>query len=103
IKKNKKYKPVEVEEYIDLESNAIENDGLQNLSYKELIALIQELTPAYKAVFNMFVIDGYSHEEIAEELNISVNTSKSNLSRAREVLRKKLRSSQLQVATTGKL
>jgi len=103
LKKNSKYTPIEIEEYTNLESNSVENTGLHNLSYRELMGLIQELTPAYKAVFNMFAIDGYSHEEIAEQLGISVNTSKSNLSRAREVLRKKLKSSQLQVATTGKV
>lgn len=102
IKKNSKHHPVEMEEYYELESISVENDGLQNLSYEELIGLIQELTPAYKTVFNMFAIDGYSHEEIAEHLSISINTSKSNLSRAREVLRKKLKKSLVQVMTTGK-
>lgn len=103
IKKNSRYLPVENEDYFELESTSVENDGYKNLSYQELLDLIKELTPAYRAVFNMYAIDGYSHEEIAEHLGISVNTSKSNLSRARENLRKKLKKSQPQVVTVGKL
>ena len=60
-----------------------EPDALSQLSYQDVIALIQQLSPAYQAVFNLYVIDGYSHEEIAKALNISVGSSKSNLSRAR--------------------
>lgn len=56
---------------------------LQKLSFEELLALIRELPPAYRTVFNLYVIDGYSHEEIARQLDISVGTSKSNLARAR--------------------
>jgi len=52
--------------------------------------LIQQLTPSYRAVFNLYVIDGYSHEEIAQKLGISEGTSKSNLARARENLRSML-------------
>jgi RNA polymerase sigma factor (sigma-70 family) len=64
---------------------------LDGLAYDELIALIQQLSPAYRAVFNLHVIDGYSHEEIAERLQISVGTSKSNLSKARVHLRALIR------------
>ncbi|MCY7353019.1 MAG: sigma-70 family RNA polymerase sigma factor [Cytophagaceae bacterium] len=60
------------------------------LSHQELIGLVQTLSPAYRMVFNLYVMDGYTHEEIAEQLNISVGTSKSNLSRAREHLRSAL-------------
>lgn len=63
---------------------------LSNLSYQEIINEIQELTPAYRNVFNLYVIDGYKHEEIAEQLGISVGTSKSNLSRARAILQSSL-------------
>ncbi len=103
IKKNSKYLAVDREEYFEAEHNAVENDGFQNLSYRELLDLIQELTPAYRAVFNMYAIDGYTHEEIADHLDISINTSKSNLSRARENLRKKLKKSQSEVVVAGKL
>jgi RNA polymerase sigma factor (sigma-70 family) len=47
---------------------------------------IKKLPPGYRAVFNMYVIDGFSHKEIAEQLGISVGTSKSNLSKARVLL-----------------
>jgi RNA polymerase sigma-70 factor (ECF subfamily) len=46
------------------------------------------VTPGYRTVFNLFVIEGFSHEEIAEKLDISVGTSKSNLSKARKQLQK---------------
>ncbi len=57
------------------------------LAHEDLIELIQQLTPSYRTVFNLYVIDGYSHEEIAQRLGISEGTSKSNLARARENLR----------------
>lgn len=60
------------------------------LLYKELIDYLKELPPVYQKVFNLFVIDGYSHAEIGEMLQISVGTSKSNLSRAKDLLQKKL-------------
>ena len=60
---------------------------LDKLSYDELLSLVQRLPPAYRAVFNLAVIDGFSHEEIAEQLRISVGTSKSNLFKARAHLR----------------
>ena len=52
---------------------------------------IQNLSPAYKTVFNMYVVEGYSHKEIAEELGISEGTSKSNLAKAKINLRKQLK------------
>lgn len=58
---------------------------------EELLELINELTPKYKLVFNLYAIEGYSHQEIAKMLNISEGTSKSNLSRARTILQEKLR------------
>lgn len=58
--------------------------------YKELIELIKKLSPSYRAVFNMYVIDGYTHQEISKTLGISVGTSKSNLARARAILQKQL-------------
>lgn len=54
-----------------------------NLNYNDLLAMVQKLPQAYRTVFNMFAIDGYSHEEIAAMLNINVGTSKSNLFKAR--------------------
>lgn len=60
------------------------------LDYKDLLRLIQGLSPAYRVVFNLYAIDGYAHEEIAEMLDISVGTSKSNLFKARKKLQEKL-------------
>ncbi|OJJ18813.1 RNA polymerase subunit sigma-70 [marine bacterium AO1-C] len=66
------------------------DDTYTQVQYKELVALVQKLSPGYRAVFNLYVIDGYTHEEIADILKISVGTSKSNLSKARANLRKLL-------------
>ena len=63
-------------------------NGLDVMSYKEIIEAIRELSPAYRTVFNLFVIEGMTHEEIGNHLGISVGASKSNLSKARENLRK---------------
>ncbi|MBL7858217.1 MAG: RNA polymerase sigma factor [Cyclobacteriaceae bacterium] len=65
---------------------------VDQLSYEELITLIQTLSPAYRTVFNLYVIDGYTHEDIATLLGISIGTSKSNLMKAKENLKKKLAS-----------
>lgn len=60
----------------------------EELDPKMVMEAIQKLTPAYKAVFSLYVIEEYSHKEIAEMLNISVGTSKSNLAKAKQNLRK---------------
>jgi len=62
--------------------------GLDRLSYEEIVEAIRQLSPVYKTVFNLFVIDGMTHEEIGAQLGISVGASKSNLSKARNNLRK---------------
>jgi len=67
---------------------AVEENAVEKLSYEEIIRAIQDLTPGYRTVFNLFVIDGLSHDEIAQQLSISVGTSKSNLSKARRQLQK---------------
>ncbi|WP_337044657.1 RNA polymerase sigma factor [Emticicia sp. 17c] len=70
------------------EVSSTDSNALSQLNHDELLELVQRLPSGYKMVFNLFVIDGFSHEEIAQKLQISVGTSKSNLSRAREILRK---------------
>lgn len=67
------------------------DDVFERLSVKDLIKLVRELPPRYRMVFNMFAIEGYPHKDIAEILGITVGTSKSNLSRARDILQKKVR------------
>jgi RNA polymerase sigma-70 factor (ECF subfamily) len=61
-----------------------------HLEAEDLLNLIQELPAGYRIVFNLYAIDGYSHKEIAEQLNITESTSKSQLSRARVFLQKLL-------------
>ena len=63
----------------------------QTLLYNDLIVLIKRLPYAYRMVFNLYVIDGYTHKEIASLLNMSVGTSKSTLSRARVLLQKSIK------------
>ncbi len=57
---------------------------------EDLLRMIQELPVGYRTVFNLYAIEGYSHKEIADQLGININTSKSQLSRARKILQKKL-------------
>ena len=64
---------------------------LAAISVNEMLKLIQDLPEGYRLVFNLYVIEGYSHQEIAEMLNISENTSKSQLSRARASLQQKIK------------
>ena len=74
----------------DLENAGHLDDGTitdSNLNYQDLLTMVQQLPQAYRTVFNLFAIDGYSHEEIADMLNINVGTSKSNLFKARQKLK----------------
>ena len=74
----------------DIDDELDVSDGVlvdRNLHYNDLLAMVQQLSPAYRTVFNLFAIEGYGHEEIAEMLNISVGTSKSNLFKARQRLK----------------
>ncbi|HIB36180.1 RNA polymerase sigma factor [Mesonia sp.] len=62
----------------------------EELSLPFLLQIIQELPDRYRMVFNLYALDGFSHKEIAEMMNISVGTSKSNLARARKILKTKV-------------
>jgi len=74
-------------------------DAVDRLSYEEIIRAIQDLTPGYRTVLNLFIIEGLTHEEIADQLGISIGTSKSNLAKARRQLQKILsQQNQIQVA-----
>jgi RNA polymerase sigma factor (sigma-70 family) len=66
----------------------IETDIITAMTKAELLELVHQLPPAYRTVFNLYIVDEYNHEEIAELLGISVGTSKSNLARARQFLKK---------------
>lgn len=76
-------------EYLNVPSVALP-DAISKLSNEELIEIIQGLPEGYRMVFNLNSIEGYTHKEISEMMNISVNTSKSQLSRARTALQQKL-------------
>ena len=73
-----------------VQDESMSENVLDKLSAEEIISLIQRLPPSYRMVFNLFVIEGYHHEEIANQLNITVGTSKSNLAMARNKLKKML-------------
>jgi len=67
-----------------------DNEDYSGLEAGDLLDMIRELPPKYRMVFNLFAIEGYTHKEISRMINISEGTSKSNLSRARIILQKKL-------------
>jgi RNA polymerase sigma factor (sigma-70 family) len=69
--------------------------SIDMMSYKEIIELVQQLSPTYRTVFNLYVIDGFKHEEIAKQLNISIGTSKSNLAKARVNIQKMLKTTNI--------
>ena len=75
-------------EYADREPDY--NAIADHLEAEDLLKMIEKLPPGYRIVFNLYAIDGYSHKEIADQLGISENTSKSQLSRARMYLQKLL-------------
>ena len=72
------------------ETLASDEFTFSNYAYSELLAVVQELAPRYRLVFNLYAIEGYTHREIGEMLDISEGTSKSQYSRARVVLQNKL-------------
>ncbi len=87
-RKNKRMlKVVDIDEVYDAPQSTFDMSGLEA---KDLLKLISQLSTGYKLVFNMYVIEGYSHKEIAEELGISEGASKSQLSRARGILKEKI-------------
>jgi RNA polymerase sigma factor (sigma-70 family) len=67
-----------------------DNDDYAGLEANDLLDIIRELPPKYRMVFNLFAIEGYSHKEISQMLNITEGTSKSNLSRARNILQRRV-------------
>ena len=75
------------------EENTIEGtdiSALDTLAEKDILNLIQQLSPGYRTVFNLYVVEGYSHKDIGEKLGISEGTSKSQLARAKSILQKKV-------------
>ncbi|HMU46918.1 MAG TPA: RNA polymerase sigma factor [Chitinophagaceae bacterium] len=87
-RKNQKHQVVTQLDNVVYQVEAVSEDAIDKLSYEEIIRAIQELSPGYRTVFNLFVLEGLSHEEIGNQLGISTGTSKSNLSKARRQLQK---------------
>ena len=77
-------------ETVDFESLDVQNFDTQTYDYDQLVNLIQDLPVGYRTIFNLYAIEGYTHIQIAEILNISEGTSKSQFSRARNILKEKV-------------
>jgi RNA polymerase sigma-70 factor (ECF subfamily) len=83
--RRKRYlQPVTEKEEATLEGNYL--SVLDNLAEKDILDLVRQLSPGYRTVFNMYVVEGYTHKEIGEIMGISEGTSKSQLSRAKVIL-----------------
>ena len=67
---------------------SVTNDAVRDLGQEDVLRVVQRLSPGYRLVFNLYVVEGFTHPEIAKRLGISVSTSKSNLAKARGALRK---------------
>ncbi len=78
---------VDIDEVYDQPQNTFDMSGLE---LKDLLKLVQQLPNGYRLVFNLYVIEGYSHKEIAKQLGITEGASKSQLSRARAILKEKI-------------
>tara|TARA_R110000868_G_scaffold87065_2_gene243747 strand:- start:1429 stop:1977 length:549 start_codon:yes stop_codon:yes gene_type:complete len=89
--------PDNIEEEVEVDS------GYLDISLPTLLKYIQDLPNKYRLTFNMYVLDGYSHSEISELLGTSTGTSKSNLARARMILRDKIESDMKQKVITQSL
>ncbi|TKD65048.1 RNA polymerase sigma factor [Flavobacterium sp. ASW18X] len=80
------------EEEVDVE------DNFPSIDLATLLSYIQELPNRYRITFNLYVLDGYSHKEISEMLGTTIGTSKSNLARARMILKEKLEKENINIA-----
>lgn len=90
LEKYRKEHPIQlVEEYPDVEVEDIDENI--NIPEDSLLEFISQLPEKYRLVFNLYAIEGCSHKEIAKQMGISEGTSKSNLARAREILKKKIK------------
>lgn len=80
-RKNSRRRTEDMDEAYDISTN--DPDAISRCTEQEILEAIQELTPSYRAVFNLYVIEGYAHKEIADLLDITESTSRSNLVKAR--------------------
>lgn len=84
-RKEKRRRTENIDNAYSLSSNGV--DAISALGAQEIIKALQNLTPAYRSVFNLYVIEGYSHKEVAKILDITESTSRSNLVKARTKLK----------------
>ncbi|MGI6340561.1 MAG: RNA polymerase sigma factor [Bacteroidales bacterium] len=87
--KNHLYRVDDIDTIPELDADPDNND-YSGLEAVDLLDMIRELPPKYRMVFNLYAIEGYTHKEISRMINISEGTSKSNLSRARAILQRKI-------------
>ncbi|MFV0180707.1 sigma-70 family RNA polymerase sigma factor [Empedobacter falsenii] len=91
LEKLKKKNTLPFEDYEKLIITQDDDEDIEdNFDYQQLLEVVHNLPPQYRQVFNLYVFEEFTHQEIAEMLNISLGTSKSNLSRARNLLKQKL-------------
>lgn len=93
------------EDIDDIRETSLEcsfEDLNDQLSAKELLSYIQQLPHGYRTVFNMYAIEGYKHKEIAKQLGISENTSKTQLAKARKALQEKIKSANYELFTNNR-
>lgn len=89
LKKDKKHDGMfDLDSLVDSQLADIPQDSI---TYNEMLAIVRELSPAYRMVFNLCAIEGYKHEEVAEKLGISVGTSKSNYFKAKQKLKEQMK------------
>jgi len=75
---------------------SVGNEAVENIEFRELVAIIQSLPAMTRTVFNLFVFDGFNHKEISEQLSISEGTSHWHVHQARNMLQKKIKKSEHQ-------
>lgn len=86
----RKYKRIHHKSEEELPESSVKAEAIQELEFEQLLALLDRLPEGYRTVFNLYVLEGLKHREVAEELGISINTSKSQLIQARKRLKEYL-------------
>lgn len=90
LRQSSRFETRELEQVPD--TNAVEPDIYQSLNAREILAMVQELDGTHRLVFNLFVMEGYTHDEIGEQLGIAKGTSKWYLHEAKKQLKEKIKS-----------
>ena len=88
FRKSQKHRVVSELDNVVFQIPSVNETALDKISYEEIIRAIQKLSPGYRTVLNLYIIEGFTHDEISKQLGISEGTSKSNLAKARKQLQK---------------